>query len=335
MDKIDFVIMWVDGSDPKWLKEKKQYSKEFNNPDFKNVDNAKIFRDWGLLPYWFRGVEKFAPWVNKIHFVTYGHIPKWLNTENPKINIVKHSDFMPKDSLPTYNARALEINLHRIKGLSENFVFFNDDFFIINNVKEEDFFVDGKPCDCAVLCPVKPERHGTGAVQINDAEIVNDHFNGIEMINKNKSKWFNLKYGKQLIRTVLLYPFKQVVGFYEPHLPVSFKKKTYEELWDLEEGILKETTYSRFRSKTNVNQWLFRYWQLASGDFCPRRISFGKYFDIYQNTEKAVEAIKNQKYNLICLNDSYDIIDIESYQKKLAEAFDSILSEPSSFEKKN
>ena len=89
--KIDFVIMWVDGSDPAWLEEKNKYLEK--KIDTSNAINR--YRDMGLLKYWFRGVEKLTPWVNKVHFVTWGHIPSWLNTNNPKLNIVKHEDFIP------------------------------------------------------------------------------------------------------------------------------------------------------------------------------------------------------------------------------------------------
>ena len=109
------------------------------------------YRDWDTLKYWFRGVEKYAPWVNKIHFVTYGHLPKFLNTNNPKLNIVNHKDFIPKEYLPTFSANPIELNLHRIKDLSEQFVFFNDDMFVINKVKSTDFFKNGKPRDMASL----------------------------------------------------------------------------------------------------------------------------------------------------------------------------------------
>ena len=132
-DKIDFVMIWVDGNDPEWRKEKDKYSNKVDN----NTDNREArFRDWDNLQYWFRGVEKFAPWVNKIHFVTCGHLPKWLNTENPKLNIVKHKDFIPEKYLPTFNSHTIELNLHRIKGLAENFVYFNDDLFIVKKTKE-------------------------------------------------------------------------------------------------------------------------------------------------------------------------------------------------------
>ena len=78
--KVDFVMMWVDGNDLEWRKEKNKYL-----PKEDEVNNDVRFRDWDLLKYWFRGVEKYTPWVNKIFFVTWGHLPKWLNIDNEKI----------------------------------------------------------------------------------------------------------------------------------------------------------------------------------------------------------------------------------------------------------
>ncbi len=68
MGAIDFVIAWVDGSDPEWQKERDKY----RGAAGESAEN--LYRDWDNVPYWFRGVEKFAPWVNKIHFVTCGHL---------------------------------------------------------------------------------------------------------------------------------------------------------------------------------------------------------------------------------------------------------------------
>lgn len=64
---IDFVVDWVDGSDPKWISKRSQYQKN------KNTDEVR-FRDWGFLPFWFRAVEKNAPWVNKIFLIPRLHI---------------------------------------------------------------------------------------------------------------------------------------------------------------------------------------------------------------------------------------------------------------------
>ena len=83
-EKIDFVIMWVDGNDSKWQKKKAEY----DNSIKKDESNSKIrYRDWGLLKYWFRSVEKYTPWVNKIYFITDHQIPEWMNLENDKYSI--------------------------------------------------------------------------------------------------------------------------------------------------------------------------------------------------------------------------------------------------------
>ena len=93
---IDFVITWVDGNDPAWQQEKSRTLKASGLID-KTDDRKERYRDWDNLQYWFRGVEQFAPWVRKVHFVTWGHLPEWLNTSAPKLNIVNHEDFIPEE----------------------------------------------------------------------------------------------------------------------------------------------------------------------------------------------------------------------------------------------
>ena len=93
---IDIVVPWVDGNDPIWQEDKKKFA------DDSDGDKRIIrYRDWEMLPYWFRGVEKYLPWVRKIHFITYGHLPEWLNIKNPKLNIVNHRDYIPDKYMPT------------------------------------------------------------------------------------------------------------------------------------------------------------------------------------------------------------------------------------------
>ena len=103
---IDFVITWVDSSDPKWQKDFQKY--RLSKPGNKESSGEIRYRDLGTFKYVFRGFEKFTPWIRKIHLVTYGHIPEWLNIEHPKINIVKHEDIFPDLSvLPTFNSTAI------------------------------------------------------------------------------------------------------------------------------------------------------------------------------------------------------------------------------------
>lgn len=132
--EIDFVIIWVDGADENWRKKRAKYKSS------ENVDNREIrYRDWELLKYWFRGVEKFAPWVRKVYFISDDQCPVWLNKDNDKIRVVSHKDFIPVQYLPTFNSHVIELNLHRIEGLAEHFVYFNDDMFLLRAVKKRIF----------------------------------------------------------------------------------------------------------------------------------------------------------------------------------------------------
>ena len=188
---IDFVIAWVDGNDSDWLKEKAKYEPNID----KSTDNTDArYRDWDNLRYWFRAVEKYAPWVRKIHFLTWGHIPSWLDTNNPKLHIVNHKDYIPKEYLPTFNSHTIELNMHRIKGLSEQFVYFNDDMFLTKNVSEDDFFKNGLPLDLFALDAIYFSPDSAGAYNGNDLEIINKHF------NKNK-QFKKYKFSKYLIRS--------------------------------------------------------------------------------------------------------------------------------------
>ena len=99
--------------------------------------------------------------------------------------------------LPTFNINSIELNLHRIKGLSEHFVFFNDDMFLIDSVRPEDFFKNGFPCDCCIETALVQDniRNPFANILMNDAALVNMHYNKKEVIKKQAKKWFSPAYG--------------------------------------------------------------------------------------------------------------------------------------------
>ena len=334
-NKIDFVVMWVDGNDPEWQKEKNKYDVK------KNADGSLYrYRDWDLLQYWFRGVEKFAPWVNRIHFVTWGHVPSWLNLDNPKLNIVKHSDFIPEKYLPTFSANSIENNLHRIKDLSENFVFFNDDFYLIKDTKKTDFFRNNIPMDTAALnvhCPKKSLV--SQYFCINDTNIINEYFDFHKSIKDNFFKWFDIRNISVIMRTLPLLPCPRFPGFYQTHIANSYNKKTFEEVWKKEEEILDKTCSHKFRETTDVNQWVFKEWQIASGNFHSRSVKFGKSFYIDRDgikklKNKVLKTIEKQKVNIIAINDGpMSDKEFDDLIFDLKNTFEKILPEKSSFEK--
>lgn len=335
MSKIDFVVMWVDGNDPEWQKEKQKFSVD------DNADGSIYrYRDFGLLKYLFRGVEKFAPWVNNVYFVTWGHVPEWLDLNNPKLKVVKHSDFIPEDYLPTFSANAIENNLHRIDGLSEQFVLLNDDFFLIDSVKETDFFKNGKPMDTVALNVQCPQRSLVSRFfGINNTAIINDHFNFESSIKENFWKWYSLKNGKNVLRSIVLKGCPRFPGFWQHHLASSFCKSTFEEVWEKEYEILHQTSSHKFRESTDVNQWLFKDWQIASGNFEVRNVKFGEAFYIDRDgitniKNRIINYITHQKGKMIVINDG-EMSDLEFnlLVEDLEKSFNEILLTKSHFEK--
>ena len=330
MSNIDFVILWVNGNDPKWKCEKEKYKEN-------KLNDINRFRDWDNLQYWFRGVEKYAPWVNKVHFITWGHVPKWLNINHPKLNIVKHQDYIPKEYLPTFNSNVIELNLHRLKDLSERFVLFNDDMFLCKKVKEEDFFKNGKPCEMYAENINMPMGYNNSFshTALNNIGIINKHFNKRDVMKKNIGKYFNIKYGIDNLRTLFLLPWPQYSQFKDPHLPVSLLKSNLNMLWEIENEAFNITSTNKFRQSTDINQYLIRYWQLLTGNFYPRNNRIGKYFEIKDKNEQLIKVIEKQKYKMICINDVSRTIevDFENVKTELNSAFEKILPNKSSFEK--
>lgn len=329
--KIDFVITWVDPSDPEWQKEKIRYEGGSPDADIREVR----YRDWGCLKYIFRGIEKYAPWVNKVFFITCGQKPAWLNTEHEKLICVSHDEFMPKDSLPVFSVNPIHVNLHNIKNLSENFVLFDDDMFLIDHVRPQDFFYKGQPCDSAVMVPIIPtSKDGFTKCVHNNISIINSHFDKKKSIRRNWKKWFNPLYKTYNIKTMCMMPWNHFTGFWEGHVPNSIKKSTIKLLWKKEPEIMRQTAYSRFRNNnTDITQWLFSEWNIASGNFCPRDVDFGHYFECGKDSGLIHSAIIEHKYKTICLNDSDGNYDFEKEKRKMIKAFNAIFPVRSKFEK--
>lgn len=327
---IDFVITWVDMEDPKWKAEFSKYSGKKDNE--KNGVSEARFRDYGFLKYWFRGVEKFAPWVRKIHFVTSGQKPEWLDENNPKINLVNHKDYIPAEFLPTYNSVVIERYLHKIPDLAEHFVYFNDDFYIINNISTERFFKNGVPCDIAVF-QYNPSWSQWYKRIKNNLKIINKHFDKKEVMARDHDKWFHKSYGSRARWNYLLKPYGKFITLRTPHNAQPYLKSTFEEVWAVAEKELTETSANRFRTVTDYTPELFRTWQICKGNFEPyNTYSDTKMFPLMLKPKQAIKAIYNQSYTLICLNDNVHIRNYAQVMENIKNAFESILPEKSSFE---
>ncbi|MCH5239638.1 MAG: Stealth CR1 domain-containing protein [Muribaculaceae bacterium] len=328
---IDFVVVWVDMNDPQWQADFSRWSGKEKTDKYNT--GMERFRDYGLLKYWFRGVEKFAPWVNKIHFVTCGQKPEWLNTNNPKLNLVDHKDIIPEQFLPTFNSGVIERYIHRIPGLSDHFVYFNDDFFIIRPITPERFFQDGLPCDIAVF-QYNPSWSPYYVMLKNNIRIINRHFNKKEILSRDKDKWITKEYGGKEITNKLMQPFEKFITLRVHHNAQPYLKKSFENAWEFAFDELTQTSANRFRDKSDYTHELFRTWQICEGNFIPyNTYKDTKMFPLMVKPNQAVRAIRNQEYSLVCINDNKNIKNYEQLMERISSSFEHILPDKSSFEK--
>ncbi|MCI8749403.1 MAG: capsular biosynthesis protein [Lachnospiraceae bacterium] len=329
---IDFVLAWVDGSDNEWQKEKAQYCGKNISED----GREERYRDWDILKFWFRGVEKYASWVNKIFFVTWGHLPSWLDIHNPKLEIVNHASYIPGQFLPTFNSHTIELNFHRIKGLSEQFVYFNDDFFIINPVKQEDFFVNGVPKDMLALQPVvaNVDNPVMPYIYLNNSMLLAKHFDKRSNIKKHPGSYFHIGYPfMYFFYNMLEMAFPRFTGFYTVHGPSPFLKSTFETIWQEEGDFLSGTCMHKFRDKEDASQYLIREWQKLSGNFKPANVKkLCRYFELGNDNRKLYNTLMKKTCKMVCINDANTAIDFNKVQQELATCFNSIFPVKSSYE---
>lgn len=334
-DAIDIILPWVDDSDPEWKAQRALYSDDV--ADGFDSSDAR-YRDWGLLRYLFRGIDSFAPWVRKVHFVTWGHLPEWLDTSYEKLNVVNHKDFIPEKYLPTFSATSIEWNIYRIEELSEKFVYFNDDTLLLAPVTPEDFFHDGLPCASPVLEPFRVSKGDWFYTPATNCAILNDHFSLKQCVKKNPLKWINPCYGfKGNLSTLLMLAYPFVYGFFCAHLPNAFLKSTFREVWEAEPELLDKTCSHKFRENTDPNQWLVEQWQYMKGDFSPRSAKFGKAFQLGECLDRIPEIsdyIVRARGKMVCLNDmGLTSEDSERLAAHFRECFEMILPNKCAFER--
>lgn len=331
--QVDIVLPWVDGSDPEWQKCKRVYLKESESSDSRD----ERYRDWEILKYVFRGIEKNLPWIRKVHFITCGHLPKWLNTECPKLNIVNHEDYIPKEFLPTFSSHPIELNIHRIEGLTEHFIYINDDCFFMKPMKKSEFFQNGLPCTQLGFNFRDEEDSVFSGILYEDRKVVNRHFFSRTVIMKQFHKFVSLKYSfMENMKTIQLLPF--CIGYFPPfiysHGPNAYLKSTFEEVWKKEPQKLTEVCSHKFRQYDDVNQYLMLWWQWCEGKCVPSHMRAKlKSTRVDRDDELLRKNIAGGLYPMVCINDTSLSDDKFKYKKNLIiNLLDEKLPDKSSFE---
>lgn len=334
-EKVDIFLTWVDNNDCQWQQNRNKYA-NFVTKSQEKSNGLQRYRDWDNLKYVFRGIEKYLPWVRKVFFVTCGQIPEFLDIKNEKLVLINHSDYIPKEYLPTFNSNTIEMNLFRIEDISENVLLFNDDTFIIDYINKDYFIKDGYPGDEAIERIIGKPPLNHAHCLLNNAYIINKYFDKREVKKQNINKWYSLSYGTSIFRNILMNYFSAFEGLRNPHEPIVLKKSVMKKLWELEPDMLNEASHNKFRNITDITQYVVRYWNVFEGNFHPRRHKGKALVVTEDNYREVAEIICEKKYPLISIDEKYDepLQDIEDIKNEINAALQIVLPEKCSFEKK-
>ena len=143
---IDIVVPFYNDKDEHWKKIMYEYMEKEGSSD-RQVIGEERYRDWDCFKYWFRGIENNCKWVNKVFLLVASEtqIPDWLDKTNPKLRIVLHEEYVPKELLPTFNPMTIGAFVGYIPDLSDNYIACDDDYYFLNPVSSGMFFVDNYP----------------------------------------------------------------------------------------------------------------------------------------------------------------------------------------------
>lgn len=341
-EKIDIIIPWVNPSDKQWQKDKSFYS---GKPITIDSDDEKFFRDWNTLLYLFRSVEANMPWIDTIHFLTYGHVPEWLNTKAPKLKIHNHEAFFKKDhAFPVFSSDAIEMNLTSIPGLAERFIYFNDDELVVKPIMADRFFKNGLPVDTLVqdiprggwLYRLLRTKDVYPEICKNCIKPLNKHFSKKDLIKVQKECFYNLSYSSvERFKNLLFNLFSKYYWIKPNHAPQPLLKSKIKVCEEIFGDLIRETGNSRFRNRKDICHYLFRNYNLVTGYFYPKKHQ-DTHCIVLTNYDKAVNEIKRiSDYTFVCINDS-EFLNHENYLKIkpiLEEKLNSIFPKKSSFEK--
>ena len=301
---VDIVFTWVDKEDPVWIKMwKKTFpEKQFNSDQYTNHDE---------LRYSLRAICKYLPWFRKIYIVSNCRRPNWLK-DHHKINWVEHEKIFPDQSvLPTFNSHAIEACLHLITGLSESFIYFNDDVFVNSPCYYNDFF------DYEGYSKAQLETHGSvfeGNLFDERAEYLAPAINSQRLIKQK-------------------FPFYQATNLHK-HTPHALNKKILEEIGNNFSSEITKTRASRLRSKEDINLSSFMYHHFALAKGKASLINFSDVILRPSNIENVLKSkIKTCKF--ICFNDGGGSYKNHNYKWKFKDYLNKTFPSKCSFELSN
>lgn len=311
-EPIDVVYTWVDGNDPAWLARKAAAT---DGADLSEINStatvASRFADRNELKYSLRSLEMYAPWVNHVYVVTDQQRPDWLVDAHPRLTIVDHKDIFTDPSvLPVYNSHAIESQLHHIPGLSDRYLYLNDDMIFARPVSPSIWFEPG------------------GLTKFFLSKAVLD-------VNPPSSRDLPVLSSAKMNRQRVLEQYGRWVTQKFKHTPHAQRRDVLEDLEATLPEDFRRTAASRLRhpDDLSVPSALHHYWAQSTGRAHEGKIRYD-YFDTgTPGVAARLERLATREdLDVFCINDSG-----EQTPPALAEVLERVLSErypvPSSFER--
>ncbi len=319
--KIDLVYLWCDGNDIEWQKRRNKYLHGVDTSDEQSFCEGR-FADNDDLLYSLRSVEMYAPWINHIYIVTDNKRPAWLDPTNERVTIVDHRDICDQEVLPLYNSAAIEMNIHKIKGLSEYYIYANDDMMFGRALAPDFFFTQEGKVKCRVVKrPNKAKSQKTYDIKIRN------------VVNRIVSD-FGADYRD-------LCPHHQVDAYIKSNVEECVEK--YKE-WN------NQTLKSRFRSPKDIQRHILLLYAIATkkGVMLRRKnFIFSKVLEPLAALLRLSDGVDSQYYSarrknivfkvrcyrpaLLCFNDG-DRVE-EYHRERLKEVYEELYPLKSSFER--
>ncbi|MBP5218085.1 MAG: hypothetical protein J6Z47_03950 [Bacteroidales bacterium] len=291
---MDAVITYVDGSDPTWQRE---YSEAVGGEVL-----AKRYRDWGTLKYLLRGIERHIPSVENVFLLVSGEsqVPAWVDKE--RVRVALHKDIIPARFLPTFNSTTIEMFIHRIPGLGEKFLYFNDDMFPVMDCSEEDFFVGDKSA-------IGFSHHLFAGGKYKKRVRNSDH---------QARKALGMRPGLTFVRP--------------QHTCSPMFRSDNCKLYAFSEDTIFKVV-SRLRTTENFNQYLYLDYLYYQGRTTKGKISNKHLSPAVYSPESIAASIEDPKTKLICINDVHmGDEEFERYREVILAAFERHFPERSRFE---
>lgn len=235
---IDLVFTWVNSEDPEWQDLYKQHSPNVGS------DGSSIsrFKSRDELKYALRSWDKYAPFVRKVFIVSNCAPPTWLDMDNERLVWVPHEEILSEAELPTFSSHTIESSLHKVPGISDHFIYSNDDFFLTRQAYPDNFYFPNG------IAKIRLEPYGMVNGEVNKGHP--DYLNGARNANEVIGKEFGVS------------PTQLVT-----HSPIAFRKDVMNEIEAKYDDYLARTRRNKFRNIVDVAPgYLYVHYAIAGGN---------------------------------------------------------------------